>query len=137
MNFFQRFSAFMQGRYGLDSLNKFIIGFSFVIYIVNMFVFNHAAHLIIMLLNLAVLGILVFRFLSRNTVKRSAENRAFTKIWDPVKGWFKFTVRRIKDRDNYRYRKCPTCKAQLRVRNVKGEHTVRCPKCRCEFKTKI
>ena len=32
---------------------------------------------------------------------------------------------------------CPACKAQLRVKNQKGEHGVRCPKCRYEFKVKI
>lgn len=127
----------MQGRYGLDTLNKFMIGAIFVIHIINLFVFNRWAHLIIFIINALITAFLIFRVLSRNITMRSAENRAFVKVYDPVKNWIKFTIRRIKDRDAYRYRKCPSCKAMLRVKNKKGVHTVKCPKCRCEFKTKI
>ncbi len=137
MNLFQRFSAFMQGRYGYDTMNKVLTVLVFAIYIINFFVFNRTAHFIIFLINLLIIAFIIFRALSRNIVKRSAENRAFIKIYEPVKNWVKFTIRRFKDRDNYRYRKCPACKAMLRVKNTKGTHTVRCPKCRFEFKTKI
>lgn len=137
MNFLQRLQVFMQGRYGLDTLNKFLIGLSFVLYIINIFVFNRLAHFIILLVIMLVVALLVFRVLSRNIVGRSAENRAFLKVYEPVKKWITFNIRRFKDRETYRYRKCPACKASLRVRNKKGVHTVRCPKCKYEFKTKI
>lgn len=137
MNFFQRLQMFMQGRYGLDTLNKFLIGLSLVLYFVNIFVFDRLAHFIILLVIVAVYALLIFRALSRNINRRSAENRAFLKVYDPAKAWVKFNIRRFKDRENYRYRKCPTCKAVLRVKNKKGVHTVRCPKCNYEFKTKI
>lgn len=137
MNFLQRLQVFMQGRYGLDTLNKFLIGLSFVLNIINIFVFNRLAHFIILLVIMLVVALLVFRVLSRNIVGRSAENRAFLKVYEPVKKWITFNIRRFKDRETYRYRKCPACKASLRVRNKKGVHTVRCPKCKYEFKTKI
>lgn len=137
MNILQRLQVFMQGRYGLDTLNKFLIGLSFVLNIINIFVFNRLAHFIILLVIMLVVALLVFRVLSRNIVGRSAENRAFLKVYEPVKKWITFNIRRFKDRETYRYRKCPACKASLRVRNKKGVHTVRCPKCKYEFKTKI
>ena len=117
MNLFQRFAIFMQGRYGYDTLNKFLSGLVFAIYIINFFVFNRLAHFIIFLINMLIIALIIFRMLSRNITMRSAENRKFLKI--------------------YGYRKCPSCKATLRVKNKKGVHTVRCPKCRFEFKTKI
>ena len=136
-NFFEKFMMFMQGRYGMDSLNGFILVLSFVIWTVNIFVFNRLAHYIIMVVQLLLVALFIFRMLSRNVTMRSAENRRFQKVYEPVKNWVQLTYKRIRDRKDYRYRKCPVCKAQLRVKNQKGQHGVRCPKCRYEFKVKI
>ena len=128
---------FMQGRYGMDSLNGFILVLSFVIWTVNIFVFNRLAHYIIMVVQLLLVALFIFRMLSRNVTMRSAENRRFQKVYEPVKNWVQLTYKRIRDRKDYRYLKCPVCKAQLRVKNIKGRHNVRCPKCRSEFEKKI
>ena len=136
-NFFEKFMMFMQGRYGMDSLNGFILVLSFVIWTVNIFVFNRLAHYIIMVVQLLLVALFIFRMLSRNVTMRSAENRRFQKVYEPVKNWVQLTYKRIRDRKDYRYLKCPVCKAQLRVRNQKGEHGVRCPKCRGDFRVKI
>lgn len=136
-NFFERFMMFMQGRYGMDSLNGFILVLSFVIWTVNIFVFNRLVHYIIMVVQLLLVALFIFRMLSRNVTMRSAENRKFQKVYEPVKNWVQLTYKRIRDRKDYRYLKCPVCKAQLRVKNIKGRHNVRCPKCRSEFEKKI
>lgn len=136
-NFFEKFIMFMQGRYGMDSLNGFILVLSFVIWTVNIFVFNRLAHYIIMVVQLLLVALFIFRMLSRNVTMRSAENRRFQKVYEPVKNWVQLTYKRIRDRKDYRYLKCPVCKAQLRVKNIKGRHNVRCPKCRSEFEKKI
>lgn len=136
-NFFKKFMMFMQGRYGMDSLNGFILVLSFVIWTVNIFVFNRLAHYIIMVVQLLLVALFIFRMLSRNVTMRSAENRRFQKVYEPVKNWVQLTYKRIRDRKDYRYLKCPVCKAQLRVKNIKGRHNVRCPKCRSEFEKKI
>ncbi|MBQ1353510.1 MAG: hypothetical protein IIY42_01555 [Ruminococcus sp.] len=136
-NFFEKFMMFMQGRYGMDSLNGFILVLSFVIWTVNIFVFNRLAHYIIMVVQLLLVALFIFRMLSRNVTMRSAENRRFQKVYEPVKNWVQLTYKRIRDRKDYRYLKCPVCKAQLRVKNIKGRHNVRCPKCRSEFEKKI
>ncbi len=136
-NFFERFMMFMQGRYGMDSLNGFILVLSFVIWTVNIFVFNRLVHYIIMVVQLLLVALFIFRMLSRNVTMRSAENRKFQKVYEPVKNRVQLTYKRIRDRKDYRYLKCPVCKAQLRVKNIKGRHNVRCPKCRSEFEKKI
>ena len=132
-----RFIEFMQGRYGFDTLNKFLLGAAITLAVVNLFVFNIIARTILMVIELACLGWFAFRFLSRNITGRSHENRIFEKFFNPVKNFFVLSYKKIRDRKDYRYIKCPFCKAQLRVRNKKGRHTVRCPKCGREFRKKI
>lgn len=136
-NLLQKLAAFMQGRYGTDKLNNTLLALFFLIYLVNIFVFSFTATIILNLIELALLGIIVFRSLSYNITARSAENRKFLPVYNAVTGWFKLTFKRIKDHKDYRYLKCPVCKAQLRVKNKKGNHTVHCPRCGSEFNKKI
>lgn len=136
-NLFQRFSEFMRGRYGADTLNGFIAAVSVILWIVNVFVFNWTARGIISVIQLGLIGLFIFRMLSRNINARSRANRAFLRFYNPVKNWFKLQIRKFRERDDYRYVRCPGCKAQLRVRNQKGKHTVRCPKCNYEFSKTI
>lgn len=135
--FFRKFSEFMQGRYGTDKLNNSLFVLILVLWFVNIFVFNRWASFIIDLVVLLILVIAIFRSLSRNITARSAENRKFLPIYNAVTGWFKLTYQKIRDRKDFRYVKCPVCKAQLRVKNKKGNHTVRCPRCGSEFSKKI
>lgn len=136
-NLMQKFAIFMQGRYGMDTLNNFLVAVFFVLWIINIFVFNTIASLVIDLLELAVIIFMFFRMLSRNINKRSLENRKFTPLYNSLKNWFSLTIRKFKERKDFRYLKCPVCKAQLRVKNKKGKHTVRCPRCGSEFEKKI
>ncbi len=137
MRFFEKISVFMQGRYGMDSLNIFLLVVQLLLWISHIFVWNYIARLVIFCIEMGLLGLVIFRALSKNINMRSLENRRFKKIWDPVKNWFMFQIKKFRERKDYKYLKCPHCKAQLRVRNQKGEHGVRCPKCRGEFKVKI
>lgn len=144
-NLMQKFMAFMQGRYGMDSLNKFLMSAWFIIFCIRVVlrVFARFSMVIAIIsfvmlcLETAVLLWLAFRFLSRNINKRSLENRQFLKIWNPTKDWFNLQIKKFKDRKDYRYLKCPVCKSQLRVKNKKGMHTIRCPRCKSEFNKKI
>ncbi len=133
----QKIAVFMQGRYGNDRFNNFLYIVFFALWVVNIFVWNRTASLVIDLLMLTVLVYTLFRTLSRNINKRSIENRTFMQIFDSVKNWFTLTQKKFRDRKDFRYIKCPVCKAQLRVKNKKGNHVVRCPRCGSEFDKKI
>ncbi|MGN0489931.1 MJ0042-type zinc finger domain-containing protein [Ruminococcus sp.] len=135
--FMQRIAVFMQGRYGNDKFNNFLYIVFLVLWFINILVWNRTASLVIDLLMLAVLVYTLFRALSRNINKRSLENRTFTKIFDSVKNRVTLTQKKFRDRKDFRYIKCPVCKAQLRVKNKKGNHVVRCPRCGSEFDKKI
>ena len=127
----------MAGRYGFDSLNGFMLALALAVNIANWFVWPLVPTLILYGVELILVGLVIARALSRNINMRALENRRFRSVYDPVKKWILFQVKKFKERKDYKYLKCPFCKAQLRVRNQKGEHGVRCPKCRGDFRVKI
>lgn len=132
-NFIAKFYGFMQGRYGNDQLNNALLVLWILLFIVNLFVRSW----ILSFLELVPLGLCLYRSMSRNITKRLYENRKFLPLWQKTSAFFKLQYRKIKEIKTTRYIKCPYCKAQLRVPRRKGSHTVRCPKCREEFKKHI
>lgn len=137
MGIFQRIRRFMEGRYGIDALNIFLAALMLLVWLVNVFVWNRPASWILFGIELALMTLVILRMLSRNFNRRSLENRRFRAVYDPVKNWIALQFKKFRGRKEYKYLKCPHCKAQLRVKNQKGEHGVRCPKCRNEFQVKI
>ncbi len=137
MRFFQKIAVFMQGRYGMDALNGFILALAGVCWLANIFVWAPVPSMILWGVEMALLVLAVLRMLSRNINMRSLENRRFRTVFDPVKNWVLLRIKKIRERKDFRYLKCPYCKAQLRVKNQKGVHGVRCPKCRGEFRVTI
>ncbi|MBR5261944.1 MAG: hypothetical protein IKV47_07230 [Oscillospiraceae bacterium] len=132
-NFRNKLAAFFYGRYGYDQLGYALFGFYIAIVIINAFV----GSLILSLLGLVSVGIMFFRVLSRNIYKRRAENERFLKLWRPTAAFFKLQWDRLREIKTNRYRKCPDCKAVLRLPNKKGDHTVVCPRCRKRFDVRI
>lgn len=136
-NFIYKIQAFMRGRYGFDELNGTLLVLSIILWIVSRFMFNFWAWIILRIISLLFLALVIFRFLSLNCSARSKENDIFKPIFTKTKDFFKLTYKKFRDGRTHRYYKCPNCKAQLRVKNVKGEHTIRCPKCGYQFNKKI
>jgi hypothetical protein len=92
---------FMQGRYGSDKLNTalLILGIGFCV--IAMIFGTNIPGLVFTLLSYALMGIVIFRMLSRNTYKRYQENRKYLTF-----------LQRIKDRE-HRYFTCPRCKQSV------------------------
>lgn len=134
-NLMYKFSMFMQGRYGSDQLNLALFILALIIDIV--FGFFKFPWSMLQLLAMVLIGIAIYRALSRDIYKRSAENRKFLPIFNKITDWFKLTYKKFRDGKTHRYYKCPACKASLRVKFVKGKHTIRCPKCGNQFEKKL
>ena len=137
---FQRFintvRQFMAGRYGSDQLNHFLFIAYFIIWVVARFFRNRPiAGTVFMLVLWGILGLLLFRTLSRNIPRRQAENQKFLRIWNPIGRWFGFQWERLRNIRRYRYRRCPGCSARLRLPIKRGRRTVTCQRCRTQFKT--
>jgi hypothetical protein len=111
---------FMQGRYGMDRLNSVLLWVSVGVAVVAM-ILSGLVGLVFTLLAYSLMGIAIFRALSRNTYKRYRENRRFLQLWD-----------QMKDRE-HRYYTCPKCRQSVRVPKGKGKIAITCPKCRERF----
>lgn len=111
---------FMQGRYGMDRLNSVLLWVSVGVAVVAM-ILSGLVGLVFTLLAYSLMGLAIFRALSRNTYKRYRENRRFLQLWD-----------QMKDRE-HRYYTCPKCRQSVRVPKGKGKIAITCPKCRERF----
>lgn len=127
----ERFARFMMGRYGIDDLGKFLMGLYFVLLLVGLFVpyFYYLA--------LALVIYAFWRSFSKKIYKRQQENARYLRLKKRFLGSFSLQQRKWKERKTHRYRKCPHCKATVRLPYKKGNHVVCCPKCRRDFNVKI
>ena len=125
----------MYGRYGTDSLNRGLFILYFAVWLVaTVFRYTIFGWVFAPIL-WAILGYLLFRTLSRNIPRRQAENQWFLRWWYPTQRWFSHQFTRVKDVRRFRYRRCPACKAMLRLPIKRGRRTVTCYRCRAQFKT--
>ena len=124
---------FMYGRNGNDKLNRALFWVYFILLLANI-IFKST---VLWILELLLVILYMFRFLSRNIYRRQKENRAFLKVWNKVSGFFKLQKNKLRDRKTHVYRKCSHCRATLRLPKKKGKHTVRCPKCNQTFSVNI
>ena len=131
--FNDKVQRFFYGRNGNDKLNNFI----FFLYIVTFIVFLFVKHISLIIIATVLLIINFYRLFSKKLYVRQKENAIYIKITSAIKRPFKRFFHRIRDRKTHVYKKCPNCKRILKLRKVKGEHTVKCPICANHFKIKI
>ncbi|MBR6650718.1 MAG: hypothetical protein IKL36_04820 [Clostridia bacterium] len=136
MRFRDKIARFMWGRYGIDGLYYGLFISYFVLIVVQRFIKVDFIKAIISLVALALLIFMFFRVFSRNIAARRKENEKFMRIWTRTKNFFVLQKNKIRDIKNFTYKKCPACKAALRLPRKKGKHNVVCPKCRNRFEVK-
>lgn len=127
-----RFSKFMQGRYGVDSLSRFLSVVLLAVIILRMFIRIPLSGTI----TLMILVILYWRMFSRNIPKRYEENQKFLQIRDKLLGRFSDFGSNMSQMKDYHIYKCPRCNQKIRIPRGKGHIMVRCPKCGYEFHKK-
>ncbi len=132
MNFRDHLNQFFQGRYGTDTLNRFLLILFWVFVVLYLFTGWFWANTITLVI--AVWSL--FRMLSRNYARRSAENQKFLEITAPIRE--KFNKMRnpaagTSTSAGYKIFVCPTCRQKLRVPKGKGKIKITCPKCHGDF----
>lgn len=132
MNFRYRLMRFLSGRYGTDSLFFVLFGVSAVLAFVNIFVRSFILQMVVY----AIVFLAVLRAFSRNYEARSKENRAIEGLLQKISQKVQTHRQRRMDKTHI-YRKCPRCKAILRLPRRKGRHKTCCPKCRNEFRVVV
>ncbi len=131
---------FMYGRYGVDELGKQMLISSLFIsllgMILNLFKLK-IAPFICSLLSFIIIGIIIFRALSKNINRRVMENHKYLAKTEKLRNRIKFEKTRCADRKNYRYIKCPNCKNYSRVPRGKGKIKITCRVCKKQFDKKV
>jgi DNA-directed RNA polymerase subunit RPC12/RpoP len=118
----------MQGRYGNDQLNKFLMVVMFLFLLLSFLAGN-----VFYMIGLGLLLYIYYRMFSRNIYKRAAENQAYLKVRNRVTGFFKAKFSFLNGDKTHRVFICPNCKQKIRIPKGKGKIAIRCPKCSNEF----
>ena len=136
MGFLQRVKAalarFMVGRHGPDNLGMFTLVAGLVCSLLGSFTRIGLLSLIGFVLYVTTL----FRMFSRNHEKRMAENRKYIELTSDWKTKIRQFFRRMKNRRDYKYFKCPNCKVLLRMKRGSGEKEITCVRCGHQFTRK-
>ena len=134
------FGRLFAGRYGLDSLGKFnIIAILLFQILLNIgyAVKNNVFVWVVRIIYILLIILFFFRALSKNHVKRALENQKYIGLKSRITGWFRLQKQRFRDRKTHIYRKCPYCRAVLRLKRIKGKHRAACPKCGASFEVNV
>ena len=132
MNILYKIMQFMSGRYGNDKLNIFLMITALVFSFLNL-IFRS---IILLLVGNIIILYAISRMLSRNIEARRKENYWFNNKLNYFKRQRELREKQKNDKTHV-YRKCPVCKAVLRLPHRIGNHTTVCPRCNREFKVKV
>lgn len=136
MNFRYKLMRFMSGRYGVDSAFYVIVITAAVLEIINCFIFLAPVRYVIQLVVYALMFFAIYRMFSRNFEARRRENRVIGGLVGNIKKKIELK-RRCRADYTHIYRKCPACKAMLRLPRRPGKHNTVCPKCGNGFTVKV
>ena len=124
----EKIRQLMAGRYGNDFLNAtlFILG-AVISVVCSLFRIPFGS-----LISFIPYGIALYRMLSKDYTKRSAENARFLELSKPWRDFLMKKFRQLQDKD-HRYYSCPKCHNTLRVPKGRGKIKISCPHCNKEF----
>ena len=132
MSFKEKFMRFMAGRYGADQLSRFLMFAAIVLVVVNIFLRSG----LLWLLSIAALVCVYVRMFSKNHEKRRRENERYLQMKYRLTGGARNWLDPRKQRRDYVFFRCPSCRAMLRVPRGKGKIRVTCRKCGNAFERK-
>ena len=127
---------FLYGRYityGNDLLSKVLIFTCLGLAILNLFL----RIVFIQIIEYALIIFFIYRLFSKNIVKRQSENAKLLKFFHKLKGKKEFAKRKYSEKETHIYKTCPHCSVTLRLKRIKGEHNVICPRCKNSFKVTV
>lgn len=126
---------FMYGRNGFDLFSRFLSYLALALVVLQLII-RGAAGNVLWWLAVLLLVYAYFRIFSRNLAKRRAENEKYCQYrMKVVNGFRDWKDRRRQSRD-FRFFRCPSCRAMLRVPRGKGKIRVTCRKCGTAFERK-
>ncbi|MFQ7407228.1 hypothetical protein [Erysipelatoclostridium ramosum] len=124
----EKFYRFMQGRYGIDQLNSFLMIVCVICFIVNMFI----GSIVLTFIAYGTWLFVIFRMFSKNIYARNRENDKYLNFFSPLSRWLKLKLMSKQDPSN-KFFSCPKCKQMVRVPKGHGTVVVTCPNCQNKF----
>jgi hypothetical protein len=133
----EKFYRFMQGRYGVDQLSKFMLWIAAAFTLLSLIIRVNWLYTV----GLLILILVYFRIFSRNIPKRYQENQKYLELTKSIRVWFKkigfihsFTDAFTGPKDTtHRIFRCPKCHQKIRVPKGRGKIAIHCPHCQNEF----
>ena len=119
----------MIGRNGNDQLNRFLLLADVVLLLLASLLGRTALGSLLYLLVLALLGLTYFRMLSRDVYKRRSENESYLRRKQQFLSRLRAIKERWKQRKDYKFFTCPSCRAVMRVPRGRGKIRIVCHKC--------
>ena len=119
----------MIGRNGNDQLNRFLLLADVVLLLLASLLGGTALGSLLYLLVLALLGLTYFRMLSRNVYKRRSENEGYLRRKQQLLSRLRVFKERWRQRKDYKFFTCPSCRAVMRVPRGRGKIRIVCHKC--------
>ncbi len=123
---------FMEGRHGADQLGMFTLLSGLVFSLVG----SVTRITLISFPGFLFYVITLFRMFSRNHTARLAENQKYLSLTSGWKLKSSQFVKRLKNRKDYKYFRCPGCKVLLRLKRGCGEKEITCVRCGHKFRQK-
>lgn len=124
----QRTARFMAGRNGNDAFNRFLLVCDLILILLSALLGGP-----FFLLAVALLVYIYFRMLSRSVYRRQDENSRYLKARYKVQSKLRLAAERWKQRRDYKFFVCPSCRATLRVPKGRGRIKIVCRKCGASF----
>ena len=128
---------FMSGRYGIDALYRFLLLCAVLCTLLSVMLSNYPS--VSGLCNgtaFLLLAWTVFRIFSRNIEKRYLENLHYLEWTSSIRRKMRISKEKVRQRKEYKFFVCPTCKTNLRVPKGKGKINITCSKCGTRFQRK-
>lgn len=137
----EKIIRFMQGRYGNDRFNQFIMIAALLLCLFSLCGFKFGY-----ILGIAGLAYAYYRMFSKDIPKRSAENIKYLQYverlsyfpkWANGAGNIKSKTSQYKhglaQRKTHHIYRCSSCKQKIRIPRGKGKVEITCPKCGNKF----
>ena len=120
----EKLYRFMQGRYGNDQLNRFLMILVIVCLVLSMLGIRP-----FYIVGILCLVFSYYRMLSKNYNKRRAENSVYLRYEYKAKQFWATWKRDMGQRKTHHIYNCPSCRQKIRIPRGKGKIEIRCPKC--------
>lgn len=125
----EKLRKLMMGRYGIDSLGRFLLGLALVTLLLSRLYFREVLYII----SLLIIIFVYYRIFSKNINRRYKENRIYIRYKSKIRNLFLKQKYMFQQRRIYRIYRCPGCRQKIRIPKGKGKVSITCPKCRTEF----